>query len=503
MKSILICWIGLTDLRASASDNNNDIGLGPIGQATASIPFDEISLISDRSEAESNPYIGWLKSKTASTVILHTKKLSGPTNFGEIYESAVSVVNETIQRHGDDVSLTFHLSPGTPAMAAVWIIISKTRFPATLIESSIQEGVKTVSIPFDISAEFIPDLLRKPDARLEQLSLCLPPDAPEFSHIVHRSEPMKRLVAKARYIAPRSVSVLIEGESGTGKELLARAIHESSLRRKKPFVAMNCGAIPSELIESELFGHEKGAFTGADRLKKGYFESADTGTLFLDEIGELPLPAQVKLLRVLQEKEIVRVGASSPKKIDVRVIAATNRDLIDEVTAGRFRSDLFYRIAVATFKLPPLRERMGDISLLIDFFIEQINRESASDPYFKHKKFSPAAKNFMVQCRWPGNIRELQNTLLRAAIWTPGAVIQLEDIQEAVIPSSGNNINDDFLNQPMGHEFNLPSVMQGMANHYLKRALSETNGNKTKAAEILGLSNYQTLSNWMKKYGLE
>jgi len=502
MKSILICWIGLTDIRASSGDAKNDAGLGPIGQAAASLSFDEIHLISDRPEAEGNAYVVWLKHQTPSAVILHPKPLSSPTHFGEIYEAASSVAIDVLKRHGDDAALTFHLSPGTPAMAAVWIILSKTRFPATLIESSIQQGVKTVSIPFDISAEFIPDLLRKPDARLVQLSLCLPPDAPEFSHIVHRSQPMKRLVAKARYIAPRSVSVLIEGESGTGKELLARAIHESSPRCGKPFVAVNCGAIPSELIESELFGHEKGAFTGADRLKKGYFESADLGTLFLDEIGELPLPAQVKLLRALQEKEIVRVGASSPRKIDVRIIAATNKNLIAEVTANRFRSDLFYRIAVATFNLPPLRERSGDISLLIDFFIDHINQESASDPYFKHKEISPAAKNFMIQHSWPGNIRELQNTLMRAAIWSSESVIGLEDMQDAVIPSSGN-ISDNLLNQTIGNGFHLPALMQRMASHYLKRALAETNGNKTKAAEMLGISNYQTLSNWIKKYGSE
>lgn len=504
MKNILLCWIGFTDLRASAAVTSIDknIGLGPIGQAVASLPFDEINLISDRSAAENVQYDSWVKKQTKASIVLHERKLSSPTNFGEIYESAVSVAKEILRRHGDEVSLNFHLSPGTPAMAAVWIIMAKTRFPAALIESSIQEGVKTVSVPFDISAEFIPDLLRKPDTRLERLSLCLPPDSPAFSNIIHRSEPMKRLVGKARYIAPRSVSVLIEGESGTGKELLARAIHEAGPRRGKPFIAVNCGAIPSELIESELFGHEKGAFTGADRLKKGYFESADTGTLFLDEIGELPLPAQVKLLRALQEREVVRVGASSPKQIDVRIIAATNRDLITEMAAGRFRSDLFYRIAVATMKIPPLRDRPGDIGLLIDFFVDQINRESAQDPYFKHKKISPAAKNFMIQHHWPGNVRELQNTLLRAAIWTPDETIQLEDTQDAVIPASADMANSP-LNQPIGGGINLPEILKTVAGHYLKRALAETNGNKTKASEILGLSNYQTLSNWLKKYGVE
>ncbi len=502
MKSILLCWIGLTDLKASAGAPDSGTGRGPIGQAAISKPFDEINLISDRPETESDKYVKWLQSQTKIPIVLHFAKLSGPTNFGEIYEAATSVATEILKRHGEDASLTFHLSPGTPAMAAVWIILSKTRFPAALIESSIREGVKTVSLPFDISAEFIPHLLRKPDTRLERLSQCLPPDAPEFAHIIHRSEPMQRLVAKAQYIAPRSVSVLIEGESGTGKELLARAIHESSPRRGKSFVAVNCGAIPAELVESELFGHEKGAFTGADRLKKGYFESADTGTLFLDEIGELPLAAQVKLLRALQEKEIIRVGATAPNPIDVRIIAATNRNLIAEVAEGRFRADLFYRVAVAAFRLPPLRERPGDIGLLIDFFMKQINRESASDPYFKHKKISPSAKNFMIQHGWPGNIRELQNTLLRAAIWTPDAVIQLEDMQDAVLPSP-NDTKENLMELPIDKGFHLPSLMQKLAGHYLHQAMAQTNGNKTKAAEILGLSNYQTLSNWLKKYEVE
>jgi len=178
-------------------------------------------------------------------------------------------------------------------MAAVWIIIAKTRSPAQLIESSAHEGVKIASVPFDISADFIPDLLRKPDDRLERLAAELPPQAPEFSDIIHRSQIMKRVIVKARHFAPRSVPVLIEGETGTGKELFARAIHNASPRSQKPFVTVNCGAIPSELIESELFGHEKGAFTGADKQRKGYFEDANEGTLFLDEIGELPLSTQV------------------------------------------------------------------------------------------------------------------------------------------------------------------------------------------------------------------
>jgi len=497
MKEILICWIGFTDLKASAG--KEDIGLGPIAQAVTSLSFDEIHLISDRPESEDAAYIKWLNPKCASKIILHKTELSSPTHFGEIYESAVKVLKEAKRGCSEDVALTFHLSPGTPAMAAVWIILSKTRYPATLIESSIEKGVKVASVPFDISAEFIPDLLRGPDKRLEKLAAGLPPEAPEFESIIHKSRIMSRVITKARHIAPRSVPVLIEGETGTGKELLARAIHEAGPRKGKPFLAVNCGAIPSELIEAELFGYEKGAFTGAEKQKSGYFEAADKGTLFLDEIGELPLSAQAKILRALQEKEIVRVGSTQTTKFDLRIIAATNRNLIDEVAAGRFRSDLFYRIAVAVLKLPPLRERSGDISLLIDRLLGQINKESIEEPGYKHKKISAAAKNIMIQHTWPGNVRELQNTLRRAAIWSLGPIIDTQDTREAMLPIISTN-NDKLLDRPLGKDFNLQEFMEKLAQHYLKRALDEANGNKTKATELVGLPSYQTFSNWLKKY---
>src|SRR5690606_4522319 len=204
-------------------------------------------------------------------------------------------------------------------------------FPAELVESSREHGLRTASVPFDISADFIPDLLREQDERLRQRSAAEPPDAPEFADIIHRSRVMARLVQRARRVAIRNVPVLIEGESGTGKEMLARAIHRASMRRERPFVPVNCGAIPDDLVESELFGHEKGAFTGANQARKGYFEAADGGTLFLDELGELPGPAQVKLLRVLQEGEVVRLGSTKAAKVDVRIVAATNRTLSEEI----------------------------------------------------------------------------------------------------------------------------------------------------------------------------
>lgn len=498
MKKILLSWIGNTDLEAP--EESAKIGIGPIAQAATKKSYDEIVLLSDYAKDRVSNYITWLKLQTKDKISIHFKTLSGPTQFGEIYEAVVQVVSEVLKRFGNDVELTFHLSPGTPAMASVWIILAKTRFPAELIESSIKHGVHTVSVPFDISAEFIPDLLRKPDKELERFSEGLSPEAPEFSDIVHRSAAMKRVVAKARRIAPRSVPVLIEGESGTGKELLARAIHKASPRDNNPFIAVNCGAIPSELVEAELFGYEKGAFTGAVNRHIGYFEAANNSTLFLDEIAELPLRAQVKILRALQEQEINRVGATAPIKIDVRIISATNKSLIQEVATGGFRADLYYRLAVAVLYLPPLRERTGDIGLLSEKLLEQINQESSREPGYIHKKISVSAKNLMLEYQWPGNVRELMNVLRRTAVWSMNPTITAEEVRESLTPEI-NKKSAVLMNYPLEKGVNLPEIMANIAREYLSRALTESGGNKTKAARLLGLPNYQTLGNWLTKYG--
>ncbi len=499
MGKILVSWVGRTDLRAV--EESDEVGLGPIAQAVSARSFEQIQLISDYPENETKRFVGWLGIHTESPVSIHIRHLTSPTDYGEIHQAVVGVLELILQKAGPAPELTFHLSPGTPAMAAVWIILAKTRFPAELIESSYQHGVRTASVPFDLSAEFIPDLLKAPDKRLEAQTASLPPEAPEFDDIIHRSRVMQRLIHKARKVAVRSVPVLIEGESGTGKELLARAIHRASLRKDKPFVAVNCGAIPSELVESELFGHVKGAFTGADKTKVGYFEAAEGGTLFLDEAGELPMSAQVKLLRTLQEEEITKLGTTTPKAVDVRIIAATNRSLIEETAAGGFRSDLFYRLAVAVLKLPPIKDRSGDLSLLVDKLLEQVNSESKEEPGYQHKKITASAKNLLLQHPWPGNVRELLNTLRRAAIWADGDSIRSEDVREALIPAALPK-NSDILNRPMEDDFDLQELMGIVASHYLGRALDDAHGNKTQAAKILGISNYQTLTNWLKKYGV-
>ena len=499
MKKVLLCWIGATDLRASQGD---DVGEGPIAQAVEKLGFDEVFLISNYLKPEERvrvtAYIEWAKKRSSTPYQLYEEKLSSPTHFGEIYEAAVRVCRASLDEQPEQVELTFHLSPGTSAMAAVWILLAKTRFPAALIESSIEHEVQPVSVPFDISAEFLPDLLRKPDAQLRSASAEQPTDSASFANILYRSPIMARLVERAQRVAVRNVPVLLEGESGTGKELFARAIHDHSLRKDKPFIAVNCGAIPPGLAEAELFGHTKDAFTGSSKQRKGHFEAADGGTLFLDEIGELPKDIQVKLLRVLQEREVVLLGTSTPIKVDVRIVAATNRNLIEEVREGRFREDLFYRLAVACLKLPPLRDRPGDLGLLIDHLIEQLNRENEEQPGYKRKKISPRAKNIILNHDWPGNIRELQSTLRRAMVWTDGEILDKQDIVEALLPLYDKG-GEDMLNRPLDGGFSLENLLSEVARHYIQRAEEESKS-RTEAAKRLGFSSRQTFDNWKEKH---
>ena len=384
MTGILVSWVGNTDLEAAADDGKD--GIGPIAQAVTGRAFDRVVLLSNYGKQMTAPFLKWIESQSDAQFELRLAELTSPIHFGEIYTFVTEQVADVLSRYGDGTRLTYHLSPGTPAMQAVWIIVAKTRYAATLIQSSRESGLQTASIPFDISAEFLPEMQRRPDERIERLTAGLPEAAPEFASILHKCTAMKECIARARAAAGRDVPVLLEGESGTGKELFARAIHEASPRRNGQLIAVNCGAIAQDLIESELFGHEKGAFTGASNKRAGHFETAKGGTIFLDEVGELPLSQQVKLLRVLQEKQITRVGSSSPVDVDVRIIAATHRNLPKAVTDGEFREDLFYRLAVAIIALPPLRQRPGDLNMLIDHLLADINDKCSDQPSWQDQE---------------------------------------------------------------------------------------------------------------------
>lgn len=314
-----------------------------------------------------------------------------------------------------------------------------------------------------------------------------------FGKMVARSKSMQEVFTLATKVAPHSTTVLITGESGTGKELIAQGIHALSERRDGRFVAVNCGGLPDNLIESELFGYKKGAFTGADRDKQGLFLEADHGTLFLDEIGELPLPLQVKLLRVLQEGEIQPIGAARPQKINVRIIAATARDLAQEVNMGLFRQDLYYRLNVVHVHLPPLRERVGDIPLLSEFFLKRYTRRLDSPV----RGIAPSAMSLLLQYGWPGNVRELENIIERAVVLAEKKVVLPENLPAMFGTRQEGRRLDDFFGT-----FSIKQAQKIMESALIRRALEATGGNKSRASELLELS-YPSLLSKIKEYGLD
>lgn len=497
-QSWLISWVGKTDHDCAEGARGDD--LGPVASAIkAHTPFDRVHLLTNYEFERTKAYCTWLEQTTGCVETdLYGVKLGSPTNYAEIYTKVCAEL-KALRLPNDEVELSFHLSPGTPAMTAIWIILAKTRFPARLIQTSRENGLESVDFFFDLANEYLPEFLQRSSERIERLSNEIPA-APEFSKLIYRSRVMQDQVLLARKIAVHDVPVLILGETGTGKELFAEAIHATSLRSRKPFIAVNCGAMPKDLANSELFGHKKGAFTGADSARKGHFMEADGGTLFLDEIGDLPLDSQVRLLRALQQREITPVGESKPVKVDVRIVAATHRDLARDVAEGRFREDLFHRLAVGILNLPPLRERDTDIDLLIDHLLEQINRDTADKPEAQHKEISPEARNLLLLHDWPGNIRELYHTLLRAAIWSSSAIIEAADIQRSLLDIRKGN--ESLLDRPMGKGFALQALLDDISRHYIDRALQKSGNKKKRAAELLGFSNYQTLNNWAERLGL-
>ncbi len=301
----------------------------------------------------------------------------------------------------------------------------------------------------------------------------------QFESILAKSREMLDIFRTISKIADFKTTVLVTGESGTGKELVARAIHSSSSRRNASFVAVNCGAIPENLLESELFGHRKGAFTDATADRRGLFEEASGGTLFLDEIGELPMSLQVKILRALQEETIRRLGDTKDIRVDVRIITATHRDLAADVKAGRFREDLFYRINVLAIHVPPLRSRREDVNLLIEHFIARNNVRLGT----RVRGVSPEARKLLLEYAWPGNVRELENTIERAMVLADGEVLQAGDLPERIL---------DALDPVQVHlasgELSVKKTTAAIEQILIRRALQKTKGNRTRAADLLEIS---------------
>lgn len=315
----------------------------------------------------------------------------------------------------------------------------------------------------------------------------------EYEGIVARSEVMKKIFSTIEKVADYRTTVLIQGESGTGKELVARAIHKRSRWRENPFIAINCGAIPEHLLESELFGYKKGAFTDAYTDKRGLFEEANEGTLFLDEIGEMPTSLQVKLLRVLQDNTIRRLGDTKDIVVNLRVIAANAADLNEQVKAGKFRQDLFYRLNVLTIKIPPLRERTEDIEPLIEYFIYKNNLKLKKSI----KGVAGEAKKILLNYTWPGNVRELENVIERSMVLAEKDIIEVEDLPEYL--SHGDNAVKMYLSSG---DFSIKKAMRSLEEELIRKALKKTGGNKSAAARLLEIS-HRALLYKIKEYNIE
>ncbi len=314
----------------------------------------------------------------------------------------------------------------------------------------------------------------------------------KITSIISNSPKMEEVLSVASRVAESKATVLINGENGTGKEVLAKTIHYISPRKDKPFIAVNIPALSENLLESELFGHEKGSFTGADKLRKGRFELADNGTIFLDEIGDIPPLTQVKLLRVLQEQQIERVGGTESIKIDVRIIAATNQNLEKKIKEGSFREDLFYRLNIVSIKIPPLRERREDIFSLIEFFIEKYSKENLKDKF----EISKEAADQILKYNFPGNVRELENIIERAVVLARGNTITLKDLPMNV---SGFKSEEHF---EINDSQTLTDQVEALEKKLIYDALQNSNGNQTQAGKILGLTE-RNLRYKMKKYGIQ
>jgi DNA-binding NtrC family response regulator len=516
----LIGWIAHSDLQGLCHDrpemiqviakwvgklNPRDEPPGPVKIAIEQGSFTEVHLLTTYDDKVNKPCSDWLgcNSKT------HKVTLPNPTDYKSVFEETDRVFRSLWGRfrkaHLDPCII---LNPGTHAMATILVLLGKSRYPSTFC-STFKGKLEQVEIPFDLVIDFLPELLRNPDMYLQQRAAGGPGQMDGFEGIVGESPVMQVAIDRAQKVALRNVSVLILGESGTGKDMFARAIHKASPRRDGPFEAINCAAIPRELLESELFGHEKHAFTGADKAQFGAFTRANGGTLFLDEIGDCDPAMQAKLLRVLQppadkgpsHREFTNVGGKH-FTADVRVIAATNRDLFQGANGDHFRMDLFYRLAVFILRVPPLREREGDIPILAKTLLGRINQEfrqkDKGQPGYKIKSLAASAIAFVKNYPWPGNVRQLENALVQAAVMVEGEVIEQRDLAAAVGYTDAR-ATVTVLERPLGDGFDLVQYIKDIQRFYLQRAMEQARGNKTKAAKLLGYKHYQTLDAQMDR----
>lgn len=477
---------------------------GPIKTLLKFLRFEKIYLFSNYPAECTHAYKKYLDQNIIETRLAEIKD---PTDYEIIFkfvDKEMGAIISALTQNGYELSI--FLSPGTPAMAAVWVLLGKSKYPSQFYQTHNSKVINT-KIPFDLVVDYIPELLHNSDARLQHLANRYSNNHDDFRGISGKSEQIQLAVSRASKAALRDVSILITGESGTGKEIFARAIHNASKRSKGPFIPINCAALSAELLESELFGFEKGAHSKADKMHKGAFEQADGGTLFLDEIGECSPDIQAKLLRAIQSaddtslctREIRRLGAEESITVNVRILAATNQNLLEMIKGNRFRDDLYYRLAVITLKLPPLRERNDDHKIIAIDLLNRINSTlKVDDNTYTNKKLSVSALRFISLYEWPGNIRQLNSALLQAAVMADSDIINRSDIEltlqeNCVTPMCINSELPEFDGQ-----VNLDNIIDDIRKKYINEAMIRANGNASKAARLLGYKSHARLKYHLK-----
>lgn len=490
----LFTWLGKTDIENMEEETNAAISSIALKSKD---PFDKIVIVSNTWDEKWHRYEKWLKKKLAfahrpyEDVSVNRVFIASPIDYDSISKESQKWINKL---SSECESLYINLTSGTPAMSAVSIILGKAKSNTYFYQSNPKGQVFLDDIPFDFVAEHDASVARAISSKATKL----PTNDKAFEDIIAVSPQMLEVVSKAAKLAPLDLPVLVLGETGTGKEVISNAIHKASRRASQTIKTVNCGALPENLVDSILFGHVKGAFTGALKEHKGLFEQADGGTLFLDEVGELSLDVQVKLLRALQQGEITRVGDDKTITVDVRVIAATHRNLVTMVEDGEFREDLFYRLALGIVEIPALRDRTEDIGPLVHALASEINDNAKSYSDFKSKNISKKGMKFILSQPWRGNIRELWSTLNRALLLSEKDEISDLDIQDALI-SRENKQHEHDIHLAYGDVVDLKQITENIEKKYIEAALKATGGAKGKATDMLSLGLHQNLRNMMKR----
>lgn len=493
----LLTWLGTTDL--DNMQKNANAAITTIAARSVQ-PFDKIVILSNKDEEKWAQFERFLKKRMS---ILHRPSVDIQVHKAHIespidYPSIAKVTENWINKLSDESeSLSINLTSGTPTMTTLSVLIGKSKSNTHFLQSTPNNELIEVSIPLDFAQAYS----RSAAKGIASKATSGPNLSKAFTDLTAHSPAMKSVISKAQKISISELPALILGETGTGKELMAKAIHQGSLRAQKSLRIVNCGALPENIADSTLFGHKKGAFTGADKDHPGLFEQAHGGTLFLDEVGELSLNIQVKLLRALQQGEITRIGDIKSTYVDVRIIAATHQDLVALVSQGKFREDLFYRLAVGIIEMPSLRNRTEDIPHVVAQLVEQINLSSSKHPNYKSKNITQKAINFILSQSWPGNIRELWSTLNRAFLWTDNTNVDVNDIADSMINTQKLELEHNIA-MSVYDKVDIVQITDNIQKSYIQAALQASGNVKKQATRMLGLKDHQTLTNWMKRLNI-